>query len=112
MLIYLIIGLTISFLGVIKVEIDKSIDQLVFITILSRKTINKEDIAGYYKSLYNHTRYSKAKCGRIIQFQNNTSKELNPSNLIDIEKLDDYFNYFNIPYLGEKKSTYPFTKTL
>jgi hypothetical protein len=108
--IFFLIGISLSFFGVLKVYADKSSGELTLVRFYSKKTIQRSEISGYYVSVYN-TR-SGTSYGRIIKTTNNKITELNPGNLKDVLGIDKYLNGLSIENLGEKRSHYPFTSGL
>jgi len=110
LLIVLLINVTISFFGVIKVQADKSAGQITLVKLFSKKTILNSEITGYYISVYNTKQGTSY--GRIIKTSDNKIKELNPGNLKEVVKIDEYLKALPIKCLGEKRSFYPFTSGL
>ena len=103
-------NICISFFGIIKVEVNKSLGQITFIRFFSKKTILISDITAYYKSVYN-TKHGTS-YGRIIKTSDNRIRELNPGNLKELNTMDELLDSPSIDFLGEKKSLYPFTSGL
>ena len=104
------VNICLSFFGVIKVEINKSLGQITFIRFLSKKIISVSEITGYYKSVYN-TKHGTS-YGRIIKTRDNKIKELNPGNLNEVSTIDEFLDSPSIEFFGEKRSFYPFTSGL
>ena len=98
----------ISLLGIIKVEIDNFTGEIIYNTFISKKSIYKNEISGYY------TTYSYAKHGRkifygiVLKLTNNNTIELNEYNLKTILELQQYLINNKIELLGNKHSYFPF----
>jgi hypothetical protein len=110
LLIWVSISTILSFLGIIKVEINTITGQIVLIRLFSKKTIEASEVIGYYISVYK-TKYGTS-FGRIIQTSDNKIYELNQGNLNEVVTVDEYFNNLSIEFMGEKTSFYPFTSGL
>jgi hypothetical protein len=104
---FLCVNIIVSFLGVIKVDVDGSLNKITCYRLFSKRVISDSDIIGYYASVYN-TRHGTS-YGRIIKTSDNRIIELNPGNLKDVSRIDDYLNGLDIEFYGEKRSFYPFT---
>lgn len=102
--------IALSFCGIIAVEIDDSMTQIVLIKFFSKQVISTSEIEGYYESVSNTRR--GASYGRIIKTRDGKIKELNPGNLMDVTQIDLCFNKASVVYLGSKRSFYPLTSGL
>jgi hypothetical protein len=106
MFLSLTIVLTISFLGIYKVEAIELPNQVTFYRIFSKEVIPASAITGYYitvNATKNGTYY-----GRILTTLDNKVHVLDPANLKNINEIDEYLKGLNIKYLGEKQLKYPF----
>ena len=105
---FLFSGMFISLLGIIKVEIDNLTGEIIYSSFISKKSISKNEISGYY------TTYSNAKHGRkifygiVLKLTNNKTIELNEYNLKTITGLQQYLINNKIELLGNKHSYFPF----
>ncbi len=102
----LTIVLAISFLGIYKVEAVDFPKQITFYRIFSKEVVPASVISGYYITI------SKTKngafYGRMLQTADNKILTLDPTNLKDINQIDEYLKGSNITYLGEKSLNFPF----
>jgi hypothetical protein len=106
----LVIVLAISFLGIYKVEAIDLPKQIIFYRIFSKQVLPASAITGYYVNLNitkNGTYY-----GRILTTLDDKIYVLDPANLKDINKIDEYLKGSNVKYLGEKELKYPFIHSI
>jgi hypothetical protein len=91
-----------SFFQVLKVQVDKSSGEIKFTRIFSTLTVYKQDIAGYYTTIYKGSR-AKPWFGLLVKTVNHQSFRLTEQNLKSIHKLNEFFEQEHLTFLGEKR---------
>lgn len=96
--------------GIIKIEFDEPLGQVTFTRFVSKKTIKNNEVEGYYYCYYNTNKGTTY--GRVIKTFDGKLRELNPSNLKDLDIVDIYLKNNSIKSLEQRRSFYPFTSGL
>lgn len=105
---FVITLLVIGLLGVVKLEEDTTLKQVIVSTLFKKKVFPIHEIRGYYISVY-RSRYVFFSYGRILVMKGGKKIELYPGNLTRIDSIDQLMTDYSIPFYGEEKQNYPFS---
>jgi len=95
-------GIVSSFFQVLKVQVDIVSGKIILIRLFSKLIISKQDIVGYYTTIYKGSR-AKPWHGLLLKTVNNKSIKLTQQNLKSIQELKEFLDQQNLKNLGEKR---------
>jgi len=90
-----------SFFQVLKVRVDIVSGEIIFTKLFSTLVISKQDIIGYYTTIYKGSR-AKPWRGLLLKTVDSKSIKLTQQNLKSIHELKELLEQQNLKYLGEK----------
>ena len=97
---------TASIFGIIKVQVDKTIDTIAFISFLNKRTIATSDIETYFTTT--HRNQFKEWQGILLQTKNNETFQLAGQNLKSLKDFEKYLIDKSIPFSGDRRMKFPF----
>jgi hypothetical protein len=100
---YVFLAIIGTFFQVVKVQVNMLSGEVTLSKFFSQLTIQKQDIAGYYTTIYKGSR-AKPWCGLLLKTVDNKSFRLTEQNLKSIQELKNYFVQENFKYFGEKRA--------
>ena len=103
---YLAFTLTFSLLCTNKIVIDKTIDTITFIGLISKQKISSFDIAEYFE-IYAYSR-SKEWYGILIKTKNKKTIQVVEQNIKSLYNFKCYLDEIKVLNSGKKKMKYPF----
>jgi len=106
LLAFALILIAFSFLGIIKVTVDKSSGTITLFSVIRKTTITTNDIDHYFITK-NRTRF-KVFEGLILKLKTENKIQLAGQNLLSISDFKDYLVDKKIPCKGERKMIFPF----
>ena len=99
---YVLILIIRSFFQVLKVQMENSLGEIILSGFFYTNKLCKDDIAGYYTTIYKGSRATLWN-GLIIKTVQNKSFRLTEQNLKSIHVLKEFLEKENIKYLGERR---------
>jgi len=103
---FLIATIISSFLGIAKVEVDKTSGTINFKGLLFDKSISTSEIDHYFETI--HRNQFKTFEGILLILKNNKTIQLAGQNLKSIAELREYLIETGVPASGLRKMKFPF----
>jgi hypothetical protein len=103
---FLIVTIAASLLSISKVQVDTSINSIIFLGLFTKKTIATVDITEYFETV--HRNGFKVWYGLLIKTSDNKTIQLAGQNIKSLSDLKDYLNDRKIFCAGQRKMKFPF----